>query len=465
VALGNDRPRILLQLEDCIIHAIIGISEGKIIEEVFDSLYSQILLLEKDLENDDNALKWFNISTSSISTPSTPIPSELTLLNNIFKGGLASPPESHYNSPMIGVGGASSSVSHLSTPQYVNPGYLHLPFDQHLGQDHFTEQFIDLLRISAEASGHENERIPEDPQDDFTAELVRCLNGFEPQVMPRSRKSSIASSVLTDIDDEEPVIRAESSNAPGDEEKCDPRRTSSGLSGVEGERGEPMIDVESKKPSSEKSSESSGEEEEESSGEEEEEGEPMVGVESEGGEPMIDVESKKPSSETSSESSGEEEEEGEPMVGVESKKPSSEKSSVDASAEEEEGGEPMINIESKKPSSEMLSESSGEEEEGGEAMVGGESKKPSIESSSDLSDLEDEDPMNIDESIKLPLNSEPFVPRRSTRNVERIKHPSEPWVMPVKSWGGKRKSGPKKDDVPLLVSIQITLSEFLLNVI
>jgi hypothetical protein len=74
-ALGNDRPQILVQLEDCVIQAIISISEGKLRENAMETLYSQLLSLEKDLVNDSKALAWFRLATASSATPSTPRPS------------------------------------------------------------------------------------------------------------------------------------------------------------------------------------------------------------------------------------------------------------------------------------------------------------------------------------------------------------------------------------------------------
>jgi hypothetical protein len=58
-ALGNERPQILIQLEDCVLKGIIAISEGKPREEAMHTLYSQLLSLKKDLDNDENALTWF----------------------------------------------------------------------------------------------------------------------------------------------------------------------------------------------------------------------------------------------------------------------------------------------------------------------------------------------------------------------------------------------------------------------
>jgi len=72
IALGNNRPQVLIHLEDCVLHAIMGISAGQFSEEVIDTLHSQIESLEKELGDDDVALNWFNISMTGISTPSSP---------------------------------------------------------------------------------------------------------------------------------------------------------------------------------------------------------------------------------------------------------------------------------------------------------------------------------------------------------------------------------------------------------
>lgn len=72
VALGNNRPQILLQLEDYVLQAIIDISKGSLNEDALDTLYSQILSLENVLSNDNEAMNWFNLSVTSNPAPSTP---------------------------------------------------------------------------------------------------------------------------------------------------------------------------------------------------------------------------------------------------------------------------------------------------------------------------------------------------------------------------------------------------------
>jgi hypothetical protein len=71
----------LVQLEDCVLHAIIAISGGKSSEATIDDLYLKVQSLEKDLINNHMALNWFHlaiISPPSVSPtpnlPSTPLP-------------------------------------------------------------------------------------------------------------------------------------------------------------------------------------------------------------------------------------------------------------------------------------------------------------------------------------------------------------------------------------------------------
>ena len=74
-ALGNDHPHILVKLEDCILQAIISISEGKSREYAMDTLYSELFSIKKDLAKDNEALTWFNLATAPFAIPSMPPPS------------------------------------------------------------------------------------------------------------------------------------------------------------------------------------------------------------------------------------------------------------------------------------------------------------------------------------------------------------------------------------------------------
>jgi hypothetical protein len=77
VALGNNRPRILVELEDCVLRAIIAISKGTPTDMVVDLLHSQIQSLQKDLGEDVEALNWFKLADKDILTTLTPPPSEI----------------------------------------------------------------------------------------------------------------------------------------------------------------------------------------------------------------------------------------------------------------------------------------------------------------------------------------------------------------------------------------------------
>jgi hypothetical protein len=76
LALGNDRPKILVNLEDCVLKAVFDISKGKSSEPVIDALFFQIESLQNDLFNDDEALNWFKLSKPAFSPPLTPPPSD-----------------------------------------------------------------------------------------------------------------------------------------------------------------------------------------------------------------------------------------------------------------------------------------------------------------------------------------------------------------------------------------------------
>ena len=70
--LGNNCPKILLQLEDCVLQAIMALSDGTSREKAMDTLYSEILALKNDLANDEIALSWFDLSRALSGFPSTP---------------------------------------------------------------------------------------------------------------------------------------------------------------------------------------------------------------------------------------------------------------------------------------------------------------------------------------------------------------------------------------------------------
>jgi hypothetical protein len=72
LALGNNRPKILVELEDSVLQGVFEIAQGKSTEAVLDALCSQVESLHKDLGNDEEALNWFNLSSPAFSAPITP---------------------------------------------------------------------------------------------------------------------------------------------------------------------------------------------------------------------------------------------------------------------------------------------------------------------------------------------------------------------------------------------------------
>ena len=48
------------------LEAISDLTEGKLTHPVIDALYCKIELLQRDLEKDDEAMNWFNLSSSSL---------------------------------------------------------------------------------------------------------------------------------------------------------------------------------------------------------------------------------------------------------------------------------------------------------------------------------------------------------------------------------------------------------------
>jgi hypothetical protein len=90
LALGNDRPEILIRIEDRILEAILNISKGKRLDEAVGDLYSQIVALEDNLADDNVAMRWFSlpkppgqqeisIRDAHFPNPSTPLPLDYTV--------------------------------------------------------------------------------------------------------------------------------------------------------------------------------------------------------------------------------------------------------------------------------------------------------------------------------------------------------------------------------------------------
>jgi hypothetical protein len=76
IALGNDRPQILVDMEDKVLQAIISICEGKSRDDVIKTLSSELRPLETKLIENEDALTWFDFSNAAASSSSTPPPCE-----------------------------------------------------------------------------------------------------------------------------------------------------------------------------------------------------------------------------------------------------------------------------------------------------------------------------------------------------------------------------------------------------
>src|SRR6202789_815387 len=146
-------------------------------------------------------------------------------------GGLALHPESWYGSPSTGIGSSSANrLPNFTTQQFVNPRDLQIPtenfadkLEPHKWED-FNSLLVNYLQISSEPSEIEDDEAHSSHRtlEDFTEELVGSLNGLHASHMPRSRRSSVASSLSTDIEDEDDlmvdVVEKNSSDSCGDVE-------------------------------------------------------------------------------------------------------------------------------------------------------------------------------------------------------------------------------------------------------
>src|SRR6202522_3990133 len=149
----------------------------------------------------------------------------------LLTGGLASHPESRHGSPSTGIGLSSANrLPNFTTPQFVNPRDLQIPtenfadkLEPHEWED-FNSLLVNHLQISSEPSEIEDDEAHSSHRmlEDFTEELVGSLNGLHASHTPRSRRSSVASSLSTDNEDEDDlmvdVVEKNSSDSCGDVE-------------------------------------------------------------------------------------------------------------------------------------------------------------------------------------------------------------------------------------------------------
>ena len=210
VALGNNRPQILVNLEDKILEGIIAISEGSPTENVLDSIYSEMLLAEKDIRSDVDAMKWFDLLTADISIPPTPPPSVFppttsTAAPPIFPVGaskashtvnhlgLASPPESLNNTPFPVGSTKASQIGIVSPCRFVNPK--DLVSSKYLGDE--DEGDLTEQEEVGRDGGDESDALEQDVdvgrhggnESDSTDQDVRIRDGDEADSILRSKKS------------------------------------------------------------------------------------------------------------------------------------------------------------------------------------------------------------------------------------------------------------------------------------
>jgi hypothetical protein len=284
-ALGNERPKILIQLEDCILKGIISISEGTPREEAMHTIYSQISSLKMDLVQDKHAMSWFNLTSDALAVPSTPpasefpsspsaynIPADLCFhLKERFQGqwcllktvkpskrcsatgGLASPPETRVNSPMFANGSTSTfQKGKLSPIRYCNPKDLHTS----------TEFFEDDLEcrklddLTDQHGGVESHSTPPPAlsEDDKVGEDSTIVGGSrEPSLQPCKDYSAMDEFASRQpspplLEDDVPMVDDETREVPVDMEEDDAGKAMESLSHPQ-EVDLTMVGIESRLPS------------------------------------------------------------------------------------------------------------------------------------------------------------------------------------------------------------------------
>lgn len=278
IALGNDRPEILIRLEDQVLKAVIAVSEGKSREDVMRSLHSDIQSLEKELAEDDVALNWFNLRATASSVPSktatreipvSPLASlahhrrnrfegkqmisEIRGLVSIYSyisGGLASPPISNNNSPFMPI----QSSSKLLRSQFVNPRDLNDELD------------MSAVKVQAREVVQPQEEVQQLGEDDLESVSSKSDGEDIPMASPEAKKppSEVEVRVNKEDDNESDLSMSEGEDIPSTapESKEPPSKVEvlqqeddeddddSDLSMSEGEDIPPTV-PESEKPSSE----------------------------------------------------------------------------------------------------------------------------------------------------------------------------------------------------------------------
>lgn len=439
-ALGNERPQILIQLEDRVLEGIIAISEGKPREEAMAVLYSQISALKMDLAKDDDALSWFDLSSDPFAIvssptlpefPSTPlaryVPADLRFhlkdkflgqcclsmtgklsKSNFIAGGLASPPETRVNSPIFAIGSASTSQKgNLSPLRYVDPKDL-LCSKPSFAQDLERQDRDELMEPEGDAHSHlkpgvdisdKNHRVDVDSSKALPllpldiSDNNRTVDAQSVQASPYLPNDSGST---VDIDSREPEKKLQE-NDPGEsmDQSSDPGDDDSTTVGIQSRLQSPLL------------------QEDDAS--------------------MVGVKSKDPSSDTDGDGGA-----GQPMSEVESSD----------SLENGKLKDSVVAVGSKEP----LSDSEKVDEEGRSA------KGVGIAEPNPNNGMESEDMLLDFESLGI----DAFEPRRSSRiNSSKKDAPAKAtpnFLVTHKSSRGKKKPPPGREDVLFQASLRSFLS-------
>ena len=459
-------------MEDCVLKGIIAISEGVPREKAMGTLYSELLSLKMDLDNDKNALSWFSLSPDtspvpSIPTnsdfPSTPLPGgvpadirfhlkekllgQCCFLNTCMPskrhsiaGELSSPAETLVNSPLFPTSSTLKN-GNLSPLRYVNPRDIH-----NLAEDHLEcHQGGDLIEQKGFVQSHMTTILPtldfkcrgvhDDDEGDECSTMVG--RSREPSLHPDEDDSTMVEPSLHPDE-------VDSTMVEGDEDSAMIGRSRE-PSLHPNEDDSTMVDVDSRQPSPHPA----------------EDYDPMVDVDSR--EPLNNVEEEDASA--MMEPLSHQQDDDSTVVGIQSKQPSAQLQEDDASMVRVEAGELFSDsdkdVEDFQPQNEFDSSDSfdnGNLNEDSSIFVEPNelfSKSEKVDKkrrSANVANVPEATPTNGIESEEMSLSLESlalatFEPRRSTRNISSKNKPIVDIVPARKSTRSKKKPPLEKEDI------------------
>jgi hypothetical protein len=472
-------------MEDCVLKGIIAISEGVPREKAMRTLYTELLSMKMDLDNDKNALSWFSLSpdTSPVPSsptnsdfPSTPLPGgvpadirfhlkekllgQCCFLNTCMPskrhsiaGELSSPAETLVNSPLF-LTSSTWKNGNLSPLRYVDPRDL-----QNLAEDHLEcHQGGDLMEQKGLVQSH---MITILPTLDF-----KCRGGHDDDegdecstMVGRSREPSLHpdqddSTMLEGDEDStmlgrsrEPSLHPDeddSTMVEGDEDSTMPGRSRE-PSLHPNEDDSTMVDVDSRQPSPHPAEDYG---------------------------PMVDVDSREPLNNVEEDDASEmmeplshQQDDDSTVVGIQSKQPSAQLQEDDASMVGVESGELLSDsdkdVEDFQPQNEFDSSDSfdnGNLNEDSSIFVEPNelfSKSEKVDKkrrSANVANVPEATPTNGIESEEMSLSLESlalatFERRRSSRNISSKNKPIVDIVPARKSTRSKKKPPLEKEDI------------------